>query len=289
MSAWVQFGPSLAKAIAAIAVCRINRRGEIEMSHARPGIGRVQNVPRGRTRGGTGVGRRYALACSLASLLLQPRASDVGGRVIARETERVYGIVTRVADGDTLDITSGRTVHTVRLDGVDAPEVGQRFSRQARLHLVQSALWQSVTAHVVDRDRYGRSVARVTIGAMDLSEEMVRSGFAWHYARYSPDGRLADLEEQARRQRRGLWADDHPVAPWLYRQRAVRAPPASSAVPSRSGSVPDGPVRGNVSSHVYHAPGCKDYNCRRCTEVFLTGATAEAEGYRPHKACVKRR
>jgi len=47
-----------------------------------------------------------------------------------------------------------------------------------------------------------------------------------------------------------------------------------------------GPYHGNTSSRIYHAPGCRDYDCAHCTQPFMSRATAEAAGYRPHAACV---
>ncbi len=48
----------------------------------------------------------------------------------------------------------------------------------------------------------------------------LKSGFAWWYREYSPkETELADLEADARANRRGLWIDAAPVAPWEYRQK----------------------------------------------------------------------
>jgi micrococcal nuclease len=138
----------------------------------------------------------------------------------------ITGIVSHVADGDTLDVRVDRAVYTIRLEGIDAPEGGQAFSQQARRRLRALAFGQQAVVVVGDRDRYGRLVARVAVGGTDLSQEMVRSGLAWHYVRYSSDAKLAALEREARRERRGLWADARAVPPWEYRRdRAGRRAP----------------------------------------------------------------
>ncbi|GEM_PF-3325937 len=43
---------------------------------------------------------------------------------------------------------------------------------------------------------------------------------------------------------------------------------------------------GNKNSKVYHAPGCKDYDCKNCTEKFASKEDAVKAGYKAHN-CVK--
>ena len=236
--------------------------------------------------------RTIVLAALFLTVLHSAAMADPG----QQRGTRLTGVVTHVSDGDTLDVTAGGQKYTVRLDGIDAPEGGQAFSQQARQHLRVLAFSQPVTVVVQTTDRYGRLVARVIVGGRDLSEEMLRAGLAWHFLRYSSDKRLQALEQQARQQRIGLWADRSAIAPWDYRnsrgrsaQNTARPPaPASRSAPSsaRSPSPAAGPFHGNVASRVYHAAGCRDYNCQHCTQVFATRQAAEDAGYRPHAECV---
>jgi endonuclease YncB( thermonuclease family) len=75
-----------------------------------------------------------------------------------------------------------------------------------------------VSVEEVDRDRYGRVVGRVTIGGKLVNAEMVRAGLAWLYVTHDRRNEFGGLEDDARRQRRGLWADAHPVAPREWRK-----------------------------------------------------------------------
>ena len=70
-------------------------------------------------------------------------------------------------------------------------------------------------------DRYGRLMADIVLpDGKSLNQELVRAGLAWWYRRYAPGNRtLARLEDEAREARRGLWADEEPVAPWVWRRR----------------------------------------------------------------------
>jgi deoxyribonuclease-1 len=55
------------------------------------------------------------------------------------------------------------------------------------------------------------------------------------------------------------------------------------AVPSQDNGV----YHGNKKSKVFHAPGCRDYDCKNCTDVFKSQEEALKAGYRPHKQCGK--
>ena len=126
--------------------------------------------------------------------------------------------VVSVHDGDTLRaIDEAKVEHKIRLHGIDAPEIGQPFGNVSREGLTALAKGKAVAVHVEDRDRYGRTVARLEIDGRDINRQMVADGLAWHYTRYSDDARLAAAEREARAARRGLWRDAAPVAPWDWR------------------------------------------------------------------------
>lgn len=75
----------------------------------------------------------------------------------------------------------------------------------------------------LETDRYGRSVALVRLpdGTL-LNEVLVAEGLAWVYEEYCHEDlcpRLRELEQQARRERRGLWAEAAPIRPAQWRRR----------------------------------------------------------------------
>ena len=138
------------------------------------------------------------------------------------------GRVVGVADGDTIDVLRESRPVRVRLHGIDCPERGQAFGRQARQYTSKLAFGRTVTVHVRGMDRYGRSVADVLLpDGISLNRELVRAGLAWHYVRYSADKTLASLESEARASPRGLWADARPVPPWEFRRERSTAPAGS--------------------------------------------------------------
>lgn len=133
------------------------------------------------------------------------------------------GKVVRISDGDTIGVLYGGKEVRVRLWGIDAPESGQPYGRAAKKLASELCFGQTVTVDVRDTDRYGRAVALVRLAdGRILNHELVAHGLAWWFRRYAPGNEtLERLERGARASRRGLWADDAPVAPWEY--RAARA------------------------------------------------------------------
>lgn len=132
-------------------------------------------------------------------------------------------LVVAIADGDTLTARCGEPDAfyqvKVRLAEIDAPEKAQPFGDRSRQHL--AALCFRKAAHIRPQttDRYGRTVARVECEGKDANAEQVRSGMAWAYTRYLTDPSIAQLEQQARAARAGLWADSSPIPPWDWRRR----------------------------------------------------------------------
>lgn len=130
-----------------------------------------------------------------------------------------YAKVMNVHDGDTLTVLLDHHQVRIRLVEIDAPELAQAFGRRSRDSL--AGMCAGVSARVADHghDRYGRTLARVTCGELDASAEQVRRGMAWVFVRYAPKGSpLYQVQTQARLERRGLWSDAHPMAPWEWRR-----------------------------------------------------------------------
>ena len=130
------------------------------------------------------------------------------------------GRVVKVSDGESLTVLVKKRQVRVRLEGIDAPERGQAFSKRSRQSL--AAICAAKDAVVADRgkDRHGRTIGAVTCAGVEASAEQVRRGMAWVFARYVPFGSaLYELEAYARLRQLGLWADPQPVAPWEWRRK----------------------------------------------------------------------
>lgn len=140
------------------------------------------------------------------------------------------GRVVRVADGDTLTVLVESRLYKIRLVEIDAPEHGQPFGRRARRALAELAYDKTVTVESRGRDRYGRILGEVLLEGISLNRTLVASGYAWAYRRYLEDQAYLELEQQARKQERGLWAHSAPVPPWRWR-RGLRTPSGAFGAP----------------------------------------------------------
>lgn len=126
------------------------------------------------------------------------------------------GVVERVIDGDTIVVRSGGRLETVRYIGIDAPETVhptrgvEPFGPEAsdfNRRLV-SGKRLLLEFDVERRDRYGRLLAYVYVGALFVNAELVRLGYA-RVRTIPPNDRHAELflrlQEDAMRAGRGLW------------------------------------------------------------------------------------
>ena len=142
--------------------------------------------------------------------------------VIASYAFAFDGIVTRVSDGDTVQVrdTSG-AIHKIRLYGIDAPEKKQNFGSQATRALSELVLHKPVFIEVNDMDRYGRAVALVYAGHTLTNETLVEKGLAWVYPTYCKISMCSDWKDKealARAAKKGLWQDNSAVPPWEFRK-----------------------------------------------------------------------
>jgi endonuclease YncB( thermonuclease family) len=107
-----------------------------------------------------------------------------------------------VVDGDTIRI---RDV-SIRLGGIDAPELDHPYGKNARWALFNLCKGMPIRAEVLESDHYGRVVARCFLpDGRDLAAEMVRMGHAVDWPKYS-GGRYRNLEVPGIRKK--LWRCD---------------------------------------------------------------------------------
>eukprot|EP00927_Polykrikos_kofoidii_P041524 TRINITY_DN35406_c0_g1_i1.p1 TRINITY_DN35406_c0_g1~~TRINITY_DN35406_c0_g1_i1.p1 ORF type:complete len:375 (+),score=59.58 TRINITY_DN35406_c0_g1_i1:75-1127(+) len=172
-------------------------------------------------------------------------AADVSRHDLKRKRV-LTGVVVAVEDGNTIRIrhrpwwTSWRSVVaenrrvdesvSIRIAAVETPDVGsgdrhsQLCGQQARQFTMTALLDKRVKLKILARDHYDRLVASVTYGRWPfrkhLPDELLRRGLAavdrQANCAEEHDGKLSRyerLEEDAKRSKRGLWAQKTVVLP----------------------------------------------------------------------------
>jgi micrococcal nuclease len=134
--------------------------------------------------------------------------------------------VARVIDGDTVIVVIDRRRTTIRLDGIDCPEMDQDWGGTAKAGLTKLIGGADVRVEAYGEDSDGKTIATIYIrpsGQLDLlnvNTKMVKLGHAWvsrPLCQHLPKKRqneLLRIQRWAQNKRVGLWRSDNPVPPW---------------------------------------------------------------------------
>ena len=143
------------------------------------------------------------------------------------------GVVTYVVDGDTLQVRQpdgGKPV-SIRIDGIDAPEICQPGGAMARNALMRQLLGKKVLVYGKVADSYGRLVARIVLNGEDQGRWMVAHGLAWSYRYRNYAGPYAAQQRQAEHAGLGLFSPavtPAPAYPGKFRKEHGRCHPQIS-------------------------------------------------------------
>ncbi|HQT31436.1 MAG TPA: thermonuclease family protein [Thiobacillus sp.] len=134
--------------------------------------------------------------------------------------DTMSGIVFVVIDGDTMLFkpdaygTASRAFLKIRLANIDAPEKDQPYGDDATRALSALVLNQRVDVTTVATDFYGRTIAQIQAGDVQVNTELVRRGLAWA----SRKAAMKKIQRDAQQAARGLWREASPMPPWVWRR-----------------------------------------------------------------------
>lgn len=135
-------------------------------------------------------------------------------------TEDFFAQVVQVTDGDTIRVTAGQHLVTIRIAFVDAPETGQEYALQSQRFLSRLLYGQTLRVIPIKGDRYGRLIARLELkDGKDVSKEILQKGWAWYYDPKHWDESYTQYELEAQKEARGIWISTRNIAPWIWRKQ----------------------------------------------------------------------
>jgi len=130
----------------------------------------------------------------------------------------IEGKVVGVSDGDSLTLlTAKKEQLKIRMDGIDAPEMGQDFGNKSKQALSSKVFGKRVKVESKGRDKYDRTIGRVFVDGVNINHWMVEKGWAWQYVKYDKSAKLKKAQEAAKQQKLGIWRQANVIAPWEYR------------------------------------------------------------------------
>jgi len=131
--------------------------------------------------------------------------------------------VTRVIDGDTIDVSFDGKTERIRVIGIDTPETvdprkpvecfGQEASAVAKEQLTDETVQLESDPTQGERDKYNRLLRYVWMdnGTVDFGKLMIATGYAHEYTYnlpYKYQAEYKQAQKEAEQGKKGLWADD---------------------------------------------------------------------------------
>lgn len=136
---------------------------------------------------------------------------------------QIKGKVIKITDGDTFVLLTGSKEQIkIRLHGIDAPEKKQDYGTVSKNYLSNLVFKKDIIIEYKNRDRYGRRIGIAFMEGVNVNEKMLSEGMAWHFKKYDTNSQWSVLESKAKEEKKGLWSQPNPVAPWEWRVRKKR-------------------------------------------------------------------
>jgi endonuclease YncB( thermonuclease family) len=203
------------------------------------------------------------------------------------DAEEFSGKVIAVIDGDTLLVLRDGHPVKVRLAEIDAPEKAQPFGMASQKSLAEMTKGKQVQVESRAVDDYGRLVAMIRAGEVNVNHEQVRRGAAWEYSRYHSNHELMALQREAQRARRGLWAEEGAIEPSQWRKQH---PNAMTAKPPTAVAPASAPAAATPSGQNCSKKHCSEMNsCEEAIHYFTVcgkkSLDGDADGIPCEKLC----
>jgi len=227
----------------------------------------------------------------------------VGGCLLfwhLRESSRIFGYyrVSRVIDGDTIEVDKDGESVRVRLIGVDTPETvdpdepvgcyGPEASDYVKNELYDKFVKIEIDPSQDKYDIYNRLLAYVFTDTVNFNKELIEKGYAREYTYDKPykyQDEFKEAEKKARKEELGLWSPS--ICPANSENSSAQGSKENSSAQSQNCDI-----KGNISYYtgekIYHVRGQEDYEKTEINEEkgerwFCSEEEAVAAGWRRAK------
>ncbi len=181
--------------------------------------------------------------------------------------------VTRVIDGDTINVFLNGSEFTVRYIGIDTPETvdpnrpddcyGEEASSRNKELVLDKTV--GLEKDISEMDDFGRLLRYVWVGDLMVNALLVRDGFAQAETEF-PEVKHRDvfleLQTEAQEAGRGVWGEACANATPIVTRTQTPPPGTGDGICEFSGTTQP-VIKGNISSSdekIYHVPGQSSYD-----------------------------
>ena len=120
----------------------------------------------------------------------------------AAKVETMISKLVGITVGDTVTVlVNGHDQIHMRIMGIDAPEKKQAFGQRSKQAMSDCAFGKQTQVEWSKKNRYGRTVGKVSVDDVDCGLRQIELGLAWHYKAYKRE-QQPEIESPMRRQRR---------------------------------------------------------------------------------------
>lgn len=138
---------------------------------------------------------------------------------LSKNKQLLEGTIVHVSDGDTVTLLlKGNKKIKIRLYGIDAPEIGQKYGEEAKVYLQKYLLNKKVSVVDCGIDKYNRVLGIIYIGSLNINEELLTDGLAWQY-HFNKDDVYKKLMQNAKKKKINIWSDPRAIDPYHWRKK----------------------------------------------------------------------
>lgn len=136
----------------------------------------------------------------------------------------------KIVDGDTVwGVYKGKKIK-IRFAEIDTPEMKQEYGWEAKeclQKLIESYKYEIEFKYQENDkfDKYNRSLGWLFHNNININYELVKLGYAWVYDKYVIEKNkkyLHQLQNNAKKNKLGLWKEENILAPWDWRKKKIK-------------------------------------------------------------------
>lgn len=182
-------------------------------------------------------------------------------------------LVTRVVDGDTVDVSIDGKVERIRIIGINTPETvdprktvecfGVEASSQAKTLLSGKSVRLEIDSSQGERDKYGRLLRYIFLeDRTNFGLKMIQDGYAYEYTYdlpYKYQAEYKNAQKEAEKNKTGLWGNK---CNGVIETNTITAP-VNLTTETQATESNSCLIKGNINSKkekIYHISGCGSYN-----------------------------